>query len=261
MRRFVLLSFLLFGAAQTALAVCNGTLTVTRTERGTALLHYEDSYPGYSPTFGPPTVTDNSRYVDATYPSINWPVITIVQPVADVADSSKAAPGTVPAICHAEELDIGIPEDGYNEIRWYDQVTVNGANAGVRSSANMVGFRWVEGMVQCSTFPRVTSSSLAFEGAPINLAVSVLSGFPAVLKSTVSGQTITLDVVGVGWEGPIPVLPYDWCEPYSTTLSPLPAGEYTLLWRFPPPGGGQYRTVITSNLTVAKPARQRATRH
>jgi len=237
-------------------SACNGTLTVTRTERGTARLHYEDSYPGYSPTFGPPTVTEISRYVDGTYPSTNWPLITIVQPIADTADSSKAAVGSVPAICHAEDLDIGTPEDGYNEIRWYDQVTVNGTNAGFRSAPETVAFRWVNGMVQCSTVPRTSAPSPAFEGDPIDLAVTVLGGFPAVVKSTVSGNTVTLDVVGVGWEGPIPPYPYDWCEPYTTRLSPLPAGEYQLVWRM-----GFPLRVLTSKLTVVKPTRQRAARH
>src|ERR1044072_5411713 len=110
MRRFILLPLLLFGATLAG-APCNGTLTVTRTERGTARLHYEDAYPGYSPIFGVPVVTNVSKgfgpnNLDGTR------IITIIQPVADIAGSWKAASGSPLTIWHAEELDIGIPIDG-----------------------------------------------------------------------------------------------------------------------------------------------------
>jgi hypothetical protein len=194
--------------------------------------------------------------VDGTDPSVNWPLITVVQPVADTADSSKAAPGSVATICHGEDLDIGTPEDGYNEIRWYDHVSVGGANAGFRSAQETVAFRWVNGMMQCSTFPRTIAPSSAFEGDPIDLTLTVLGGFPAVVKSAVSGKTVTLDVVPVPWEGPLPLYPFDWCSPYSTRLSPLPAGEYQLVWRI-----GLPLRVLTSKLIVAKAPRRRGARH
>jgi|GEM_PF-4644745 len=235
---------------------CSGESSVTRTEQGTARLHYEHSTAGYTPTFGFPTVTDISRYVDPNYQSA-WPVITVIQPVADTADSSKAG-GSTP-ICHGEDLDLGTPEEGLNEIRWYDQVSVYGFNSGFRYT-DFLAFRWVNGSVQCSTFPRAIVPSPAYEGT-IKLGVTFIGGFAYAVTSKVSGQTITLDLKPLPWEGPLPPFPPDWCSTYDTQLTTLSAGEYTVIWRLVTSAGVPDHTLTTAHLTVVKPTRQRAAHH
>ena len=74
-------------------------------------------------------------------------------------------------------------------------------------------------------------------------------------KVTVNGHNVTVDVdryyEGSGDDYPV-------CRTYKATVNPLPAGEYTLVWRY---NNGNYQTVSTSQLTVAKPTRKRAIRH
>ncbi|HEV8431888.1 MAG TPA: hypothetical protein VGR95_00645 [Thermoanaerobaculia bacterium] len=241
-----------------ATSPCSDESSVTRTAQGTARLHYEHSTMGYSPTFGFPTVTDISKYVDPINPGAAWPVITVIQQVADTADSSKAATGAT-AICHGEDLDLGTPDEGFNEIRWYDQISVYGFNTGFRYS-DFIAFRWVNGSVQCSTFPRAITPSPAYEGT-IKLGVTFIGGFAFAVTSKVSGQTITLDLTPVPWEGPLPPSPPDWCSTYETNLTTLSAGEYTVIWRLLTPAGTPARPLTTAHLTVVKPTRQRATHH
>jgi len=234
-------------------SACTGTFSVTRTERGSAQLHYEDSYPGFSPAFGLPAVTEISRYIASDSP-FGWPVTTVVQPVADIADSTKLLPASVPAICHAEDLDIGNPEEGYNALQWYDWVSVNGVKAGFITTPVPVGFWWHNGAMQCSSFPRVISPSVAIEGAPVHLALSVTVNDTPFVHTTVDGRTITIDRVPYPFEHAVPGDPPP-CGTYDAIVNGLPAGDYTVLWR------GFTQKVITSHFTVAKPTRQRATHH
>jgi len=241
-----------------ATSPCSGESSVTQTAQRTARLQYEHPTMGYRPIFGFPTVTDISKYVDPINRGAAWPVITVIQQVADTADSSKAPTGAT-AICHGEDLDLGTPDEGFNEIRWYDQISVYGFNTGFRYT-DFIAFRWVNGSVQCSTFPRAITPSPAYEGT-IKLGVTFLGGLAFAVTSKVSGQTITLDLLPVPWEGPLPPFPPDWCSTYETNLTTLSAGEYTVTWRLLTPAGGPDRTLTTARLTVVKPARQRAAHH
>jgi hypothetical protein len=242
-----------------ATSPCSGESSVTRTEQGTVRLHYEHSTMGYSPTFGFPTVTDISEYVDPNYPGHDWPIITVIQPVADTADSSKAGAAGATPICHGEDLDLGTPAEGFNEIRWYDQVSVFGFNSGFRYT-DFIAFRWLNGSVLCSTFPRAIMPSPAYEGT-IKLGVTFIGGFAFAVTSRVTGQTITLDLLPLSWEGPLPPSPPDWCSTYETQLTTLSAGEYTLIWRVLTPAGVPDHTLTTAHLTVLKPTRQRGAHH
>ena len=230
-----------------ATSACNGTFSVTRTERGTARLRYEDSYRGAAPIFGLPAVTEISTW---TYSQLSWPLTQVVQPVADTA---KFAPGIGAAICHAEDLEIAAPAEGYNEVQWYDQVIVNGADTGFVTTYP-VGFWWHDGRMQCSAIPRAISPSVAIEGQPVHLALSVTADDEYLVKTTVVGRLITLDRVPYPFEHATPGYPYP-CDTYDAILNALPAGDYTVLWR------GFSHDVITSAFTVAKPARIRAARH
>jgi hypothetical protein len=111
--------------------------------------------------------------------------------------------------------------------------------------------------VQCTSDPGGLLNPTAFESAPVDVTLNILPPDPerrTVLATHVDGHTITVDV-GMysfpegGIDGP-------GCQTFKTTVAPLPAGEYTVLWRF---DGGQ--RVYTTPLTVIKPTRQRAAHH
>ena len=235
-------------------SACTGTFSVTRTERGTARVHYEDSYTGNTPVFGVPAVTDISRGTTWDSPNSSWPVFRIVQPVVD---TGKLVPGSGSVICHAEELDIGTPEEGYNELQWVDQVFVNGASAGFVTTVNPVGFWWHDGSMQCSTLLRAISPSVVIEGQPVHLALIAARADEAEVKTTVDGRTITLDRVPHPTPGPYVPFPFR-CNAYDAIVKGLPANDYTVIWRGFSQGISE---VITSSFTVVKPTRQRGARH
>jgi hypothetical protein len=227
-------------------SACTGRSTITPLPGGTARLHFEDSYRGYTPTFGPPTVTEIAEYPSA------WPgMVTVIQTVADSADSWT--PGAPPSssICHAEELDLGPVTNGYHEVSWWYRVNVGGY--GSYTNAAPFSFYWQEGAAQCTSAPALMAPS-AIEGARFDVEIDFLDMQWQARAATahVEGHTITLDIATY-FEGPSDSLPS--CHTFRATLGPLPAGEYTVVWRF----GGQ--PVLTTPLTVVKPARERAARH
>jgi hypothetical protein len=235
---------------------CSDRSSITPTERGTARLNYEVPYRGFRPTFGPPAVTEIGTYIDPDSKAA-WPLTTILGPVSDTADSTKLVSG-FSNYCRGENLDIGIPVNGYNEIRWYDQVSVNGVVVGFKSTGTSVGFQWAGGAVQCSSFPRAIIPSPALEGPPIDLGLSTLGGFNAVPAITVYGRNYFIELVLVPQEGPIPTGP-PRCRTYSVNLGPLSAGLYSISWGYM--GGGSWHPISNSLFTVIKPPRQRAARH
>jgi hypothetical protein len=96
----------------------------------------------------------------------------------------------------------------------------------------------------------------AVEGAPVKLAVNFLYlylGWQWTTAVHVEGHTITVDI-GTFFEGPSDSLPS--CQTYQANVAPLPAGEYTVVWRF-----DRDRQIITTPLTIVKPTRQRAAHH
>jgi hypothetical protein len=186
-----------------------------------------------------------------TYVDSSWPLTEVVQPVVDTA---KVAPGSGAAICHAEDLEIAAPAEGYNEVRWYDQVIVNGATAGFVTTDSPLGFWWQDGSMQCSSIPRAISPSVVVEGQPVHLALSVIADDEYLVKTTVVGRLITLDRMPYPFEHAVPGYPYP-CQTFDANVNGLPAGDYTVLWR------GFAQNVITSSFTVVKPTRQRGARH
>jgi hypothetical protein len=233
-------------------SACSGVFSVTRTAGGTARLHFEDPYRGYTPTFSPPAVTG----VYDTDP-LDWPFsMTIVQPVADTADSQASGAPPSSTICHAEELDLGPLADGYYMFSWRDKISVNGVDSGFGFPSPLSSFYWRNGRVQCTSLPQLQTPSPALEGAPFDVAMNILKmEWQWGEKVTVNGQNITVDIP-LYFEGSGDSLP--GCQTFKATVNPLPAGKYTLVWRF---YTGNYQTVSTSQLTVAKPTRQRAARH
>ena len=235
-----------------ATSACNGTFSIMRTTRGTARLHYEDQYAGYAPVFGLPAVTEFA-IVDGD------PRTTIVQPVADTGNTTRLIPGSLPATCHAEELDIPIPREGYNELQWWDQVSVNGAVAGYPlTTGQPVLFYWSGTGVVCSSFPRPISPSTAIEGEPVHVALSVMGDYGTPQKPVVDGQNVTINLVPTPYEGP--VSPSGGCGTYDVIVGTLPAGHYSVIWSFVS-GGIVLHPAVTSSFTVVKPPRQRGARH
>lgn len=159
-----------------------------------------------------------------------------------------------PVICHAEDLDIAAPDEGYNEIQWSDQVFVNGANAGIVTNALPVGFSWYEGSMRCSTILRAISPAVTIEGQPVHLALGAARADEAIVKTTVDGRNIILDRVPFPTPGPLPSYPPP-CGTYDAIVNGLAAGDYTVLWR------GFSQDLITSSFSVVKPTRVRAARH
>jgi hypothetical protein len=102
-------------------STCGSATSVARTANATAHLHYESGYYGYAPMFGLPAVTGNVMGVD--YYSLPNGTVTIVQPVADTGKPS--APSAVPPVfCHAEDVDLGPLDDGYQQIQIWANVSV-----------------------------------------------------------------------------------------------------------------------------------------
>lgn len=228
-------------------SACSGRVSVTRTAAGTSRLRYEDTYYGYNPAFGPPTAT-----------SLGWPGIPWWPPMFEVrqliADSAMGTPYVAPAFCHGEDLDLGPIADGYHKLFWYDMVSVNGSDYREQNQQQLE-FWTKNGTSQCTTVAEILTPSLAPEGAPFEVAmdVAILGDQGGVPKVTVAGQIVTLDTGVPYFECCNDSVPS--CHMYKATVNPLPAGEYTLVWRI----GG--KPVATSHLTVGKLSRQRAARH
>jgi hypothetical protein len=232
-------------------SACHGTFSVTRNPNGMARLHFEDSYRGYTPSFGPPAVTEI-----ADYPRSWPPFIKVVQTVTDSADSAVSGAAPPSTICHAEELDLGSLPDGNYTVGGYDQLSVNGSDLELRDSL-FVSFLWRNGTVQCTSIPELQVPSPAVEGEPFDVGMNILAlPWQVGAKVAVTGQNITVDV-STFYEGPGDKLPD--CQTYKTTISALPAGEYTLTWRYTP--WASLPTAMTSHVTVVKPARRRSTHH
>jgi hypothetical protein len=266
MRSRVILALLLACAARASFALtCTGAITVTPTGHGTIRLHYEDLYAGYSPMFGAPALTQIST--NSLAAGVPWPLYTIVQPVADIADSAKAGAPAASTICHAEELDLGPPQYGFNEIDWIDNVSVNGASSSSHMPGSIIGFWWQGDSMLCSSSPRFVAPSPALDAGPTTVTLNVLSfGGEWVKRVTLAGQTITIDTaIAPPIEGPIPYYPA-YCMDYTATLNGLRAGDYVVLWRL---YSGRDQSAfqkapinaLTYGLTVHEVSRRRGVRH
>ena len=231
-------------------SACRGTFSVTRSPSGTARLHFENTYQGYTPVFGEPAVTELADFPRAWPPSV-----TVVQPITDSADSAASGAPPASTVCQAEELDLGPLPDGTYDFRWYNQLSVNGADLGLRP-VPPYGFLLQNGRVQCTSVPELQMPSPALEGVPFFVGMNLLAGAWQVgSKVTVSGHTITVDL-STFYEGPGDKL--TTCQTYGAAIGALPAGDYTVVWR---DVGHALWTMATGHLTVARPTRQRAARH
>jgi hypothetical protein len=254
------LAIFIAGALRTTADTCRGSAFVTRTQSGTARLHFEDTYSGYDPTFGAPAITQTGNTEWCCY----FPVaqFTITQPVTDTGNSAQTgAPAGTP-ICHAEEIDLGPLADGVYSIAWFDHVSVFGSDAGMRASnPGSFGFRWTNGAMQCPTESQIGTFPTPVKGVAFDLTRTLLSRDYSLAKTVnVTGNIINVDEVHY-YEGP-PLVSPPPCTTYTLPMAPLPAGEYTIIWRMHFISLSMAPDeVLTSKVTVSDTSRRRSARH
>lgn len=254
------LAIFIAGALRTTADTCRGSASVTRTQSGTARLHFEDTYSGYDPVFGAPAITQTgSTQLCCFYPV---PQFTITQPVTDTVNSAQAGAPDATPICHAEEIDLGPLADGVYAIAWFDHVSVYGMDAGMRASnPGSFGFRWSNGAMQCSTESQIGAFPAPVKGVAFDLTRTLMSRDYSLAKTvSVAGNTINVDEVHY-YEGPPPVSPPP-CTTYTIPMAPLPAGEYTVIWRMHFISMSMAPDeVLTTKINVGDTSRRRSTRH
>jgi len=248
------------GAARTNADTCRGSAFVTRAQSGTARLHFEDTYNGYDPIFGAPAITQaGSTQWCCYFPMAQF---TITQPVTDTGNSAQTgAPAGTP-ICHAEEIDLGPLAEGVYSIAWFDHVSVFGSDAGMRASnPGSFAFRWSNGAMQCSTVSQIGTFPTPIKGVAFDLTRTLMSRDYSLAKTvSVTGNIINVDEVHY-YEGPPPISAPP-CTTYTVPMAPLPAGEYTVIWRMHfitmsmPPD-----EVLTTKVIVGDTSRRRSARH
>lgn len=230
---------------------------ITPTDHGTAHLHHGVKYVGATPRFdGFPGVTEIATYVDPETKAA-WPLTTIIRPVTDSVDTTRITLGSWTSFVRAQDLDIGAPANGYNEIRWYDQVSVNGTVVGFQSANPPVGFQWTNGTVQCSSFPRITIPSPVFEGVPFDVTLTTMGTLAAGPTVTKNGPNFFIYLQPDQGE----VLPAGppQCTTYSARVTSSFAGLNSLAWFYA--SNGKWVELAASNFTVLEAPRRRAARH
>lgn len=240
-------------------SACGQGMSVTRTYEGTTHLHYEESFPGYLPTFGPPTVTE----LITTEPS-GWYSILVEQPVTDAADRTQ--PGAAPAqsVCHAEDIDLGVIPDGNYSFRWSDMVSVAGARAAAADWGSLSAFQWDRGSVLCTDKSTLLVPPVVIAGEPFRVVRAVLDDASDVsLNVARNGSVITVTEY-LFHGGPLPVGPPGCFRP-TATIDALPPGQYTLIWNDSAPPDPRllnpHIETVSTTLTATAPTRQRAARH
>jgi hypothetical protein len=234
-----------------ATAPCGGLpLAVTATVNGSVRLHYEDVVRGYEPSFAAPTVVNvgfpwvfNSNVISGQ--------IRVEQPMTDRDDYTRPGSPKPQAVCHAEELDLGVLPAGTYGIEWDYLAALGGSGVYRLVSSNQ--FVWSGTDVRCSGSPRFASSPdapVAGGSIRISLIRILRSHFIGSSSFTINGNEITVSSF-IDTEIP-PFLPTpDDCQTSSVVLGPLPVGEYHIHWQLVDFGvvhdEGTFPLVVSSN--------------